>query len=341
MHGPPTATILVLTAADDPTADAVVAELDRRGAQSVRLDTGDFPRRMQIAAQIDGQAWAGRLWTTTAVDLTDVRSVYYRRPTQFRLPAGLSHADAVFATAEARMGVGGVLACLDALWVNDPLRTAAAEYKPLQLQLAARVGLPIPRTLITNDPSAAVAFGAEVGGPVVCKTLSSVLLADADGMKMTFTTLVDPAAIDPAPLAVTATLLQEWIPKAFDARVTMVGDQPFAVAIHTDSQQGRIDWRADYAALRYERIAVPPQVLDGMIAYLAGFGLSFGAFDFAVTPDGQWVMLECNPAGQWLWLEHETEAPIAASLADLLISGRTDDRLATSGPPTHRNTHRR
>ncbi|MGH3845933.1 MAG: hypothetical protein ACRDS0_31615, partial [Pseudonocardiaceae bacterium] len=31
--------------------------------------------------------------------------------------------------------------------------------------------------------------------------------------------------------------------------------------------------------------------------------------------------LECNPNGQWLWLEHEVGLPIAAALADLLSSG--------------------
>jgi hypothetical protein len=49
-------------------------------------------------------------------------------------------------------------------------------------------------------------------------------------------------------------------------------------------------------------------------------GLNYGAFDFVVTPNDEWVM-ECNPAGQWLWLEHETGVPIAAALADLLTEG--------------------
>jgi len=120
----------------------------------------------------------------------------------------------------------------------------------------------------------------------------------------------------------------------------MVGDRPHAVAIHTDSPRGRVDWRADYEALRYERVEVPAAVVGGMVGYLAGFGLSFGAFDFAVTPGGQWVMLECNPGGQWLWLEHETGLPIAASLADFLITGRQDDRLAASGPPARHDARR-
>jgi hypothetical protein len=49
----------VLTAADDPTADAVVSELNRRAAPVVRLDTGDFPRHIRIAARTGGyDGWA-------------------------------------------------------------------------------------------------------------------------------------------------------------------------------------------------------------------------------------------------------------------------------------------
>lgn len=81
---------------------------------------------------------------------------------------------------------------------------------------------------------------------------------------------------------------------------------------------GRTDWRADYAALTYEVIDVPDLVREAMIRYLDAFGLAFGAFDFVATPDGEWVVLECNPAGQWLWLADETGLPIAAALADLL-----------------------
>jgi len=36
-----------------------------------------------------------------------------------------------------------------------------------------------------------------------------------------------------------------------------------------------------------------------MLAFMAAFALSFGAFDFAVTTSGEWVMFECNPFGQY------------------------------------------
>jgi hypothetical protein len=56
---------------------------------------------------------------------------------------------------------------LNARWVNNPARIVVAEYKPLQLRHAADAGLRVPRTLVINDHGAAVAFGAEIDGPVV------------------------------------------------------------------------------------------------------------------------------------------------------------------------------
>ncbi|MEV6875354.1 hypothetical protein [Amycolatopsis sp. NPDC051128] len=38
------------------------------------------------------------------------------------------------------------------LWVNHPARLADAAYKPVQLATAARCGLNVPETAITNDP---------------------------------------------------------------------------------------------------------------------------------------------------------------------------------------------
>ncbi|MGH3570171.1 MAG: ATP-grasp ribosomal peptide maturase [Pseudonocardia sp.] len=317
-----TRTVLVLTAAEDDTADAVVAELEKLLTSVVRIDVGDFPVRMRLAARHKGDRWRGRLWTDDVeIDLDRVGAAYYRRPTRFVLPSGLSAGDAVFATAEARLGFGGVLASLDAMWINNPAKVAIAEYKPVQLKTAADAGLDIPQTLVTNDHGALVDFAASVNGPVVCKTLSSLVLSERTVAEAIYTTPVEPAQVDPQQLATTAHLVQQWVPKVFDVRVTMVGRIPYAAAIHAGSDAAHLDWRADYPSLSYERIEPPTHVTAGMIRYLQALGLNYGAFDFVVQPDGTWRALECNPNGQWLWLEHQVGLPIAAAVAGLLAKG--------------------
>lgn len=234
----------------------------------------------------------------------------------------MSDADRAYAEAEARLGVGGVLAALGCRWVNHPHHVARAEWKPLQLEVARRAGLSTPLTLIGNDPSDITKFTELADGPIVCKTLSSMVLAENGQHKITYTTLVDPHSIDHNAFASTAHLLQAWVPKAREARVTVVGEQVLAVAIDARSARARVDWRADYEALRYVPINVPTEITEGMLAYLRALDLNYGGFDFAITPDEEWIMLECNPSAQWLWLYHIAGLPIPAALADLLIGTR-------------------
>lgn len=83
--------------------------------------------------QYSDAGWRGRLWTGgICVDVDRIRSVYYRRPTRFRLPAGLSDGDTAFALAEARLGSGGAFSAVRATWVDHPAKIAVAEYKPMQ-----------------------------------------------------------------------------------------------------------------------------------------------------------------------------------------------------------------
>lgn len=67
-----------------------------------------------------------------------------------------------------------------------------------------------------------------------------------------------------------------------------------AVAIETNSARAHIDWRTDYDSLQYQPIEVPADIGTGLLAYLRALGLHYGAFDFVITPQGEWVMLECN-----------------------------------------------
>ncbi len=193
----------------------------------------------------------------------------------------------------------------------------------MQLQVAADVELATPRTLISNDARAAREFARTCTGPVICKPMSSITLTEGGRTLITYATVVDPESFDETVFAATATLIQEWVPKEREARVTVAGQRILAVAIDAGSDRARIDWRADYANLKYEPIDTPTDVAEKVLRYLAAFNLHYGAFDFVITPAGEWVMLECNPAGQWLWLHHGADLPIPAAIADLLTEGAT------------------
>ncbi|MFJ3906152.1 MvdC/MvdD family ATP grasp protein [Streptomyces sp. NPDC090025] len=115
-------------------------------------------------------------------------------------------------------------------------------------------------------------------------------------------------------VAGTAHLFQHRVDKVADVRVTVIGREVFSVRIDSDL----LDWRTDYDRLTYSVVEPPPGITDALHRYLDHFGLVFGAFDFAVDRAGAWWFLECNPSGQWAWMEPETGLPMVAAMADLL-----------------------
>jgi hypothetical protein len=255
------------------------------------------------------------------VSLDEVTAVYYGKPTDFELPVGLSGPELRFSRAQARVGVGGVLASLPARWVSHPSALADASFKPRQLSRLRASGLITPPTLITNRAAAVRDFAATYGDLVV-KPLADPVVWEGGGESVIYTRRMRSADLDCLDgVESTAHLFQQWQEKRYEARVIAVDDQIFAVAIHAGSDQAYVDWRVDYDSLRYEVIDVPDHVRAGIVRYLGIAGLASSVFDFVIRPESaqdEWIALEANAAGAWGWLAEECGLPIAAAFADAL-----------------------
>lgn len=80
---------------------------------------------MTLETRLGPHGWDGELATEhRSVRLSEIRSVWYRHPSHFDFPDGLSRPERRHAAAEARCGVGGTLSRLRALWVNYLSREA-------------------------------------------------------------------------------------------------------------------------------------------------------------------------------------------------------------------------
>ncbi|MFD8279702.1 ATP-grasp ribosomal peptide maturase [Streptomyces solisilvae] len=314
-------TVLVLTRPTDATADLVIAELNERSVPVHRLDPRDFPETLTMAARIgpDRTSWEGALrGQHRDVSLTDVRSVYYRRPGTPRIHPDMPEQDARWAQAEAQAGFSGLMYWLPCLWVNHPHRNAWATYPPVALAAAVRSGLTVPQTLITNDPNEAREFVTALPGQVAAyKALGTTRPSDQDDRPQAlWTTQVRPDEINDS-VALTAHQFQEWVDKAYEVRLTAVGDQLFAAEIHAGSDASRIDFRADYDSLSYKPCQVPEPIARGIHMLMFMFGLQYVALDFLVNPHGRWYLIDVNPNGQWGFIP-DLRTPITRALADLL-----------------------
>ncbi|MEV8373635.1 ATP-grasp ribosomal peptide maturase [Kribbella sp. NPDC056861] len=307
--------VLVLTCADDPTSDVVINELNIRGVPVVRCDPAEvLAGTLEVSARFGGNASGSLLRTESrTIDLSTVRSIYYRRPSSYIAPASMSTQDGRFAKGQAKHGMGGILANIRGRWVNHIWRSIEAEFKPTQLAVASEIGFTVPATLITNSPDQARDFAKE-HGPIIYKPLQNTELIKPDGdVLMVWADVVHPDELDDS-VSLALHLFQARVDKQADVRTTVIGDKVFSVRIESP----HLDWRRDYDKVTYAVIETPQHVTDACQRYLDRFGLLFGAFDFGIAQDGSWVWYECNTAGQWHWLELETGLPMTAALADLL-----------------------
>jgi ATP-grasp ribosomal peptide maturase len=323
-------TIAVMTQVNDPTADHLVRSIAKRGISVSRFDTGDFPSHLTLQAHLSNAetAWTGQISSKQEVlHLEAIKSIWYRRPTHYTLHEQLPDPYRYFADGEATKGFGGVLRSLECLWVSHPDALRAASYKPRQLQYARELGLRIPRTLITNDPSAFLQFYETCQGKIISKTLNNGFIAvGGDAYHAIYTSVVSPALLQHADnVRLTAHLFQEQVEKELELRVTVIGSMVFAVAIFSQhSERTRIDWRKHYPDLRYSVYALPEAISQQCLALVRHFRLVYGTIDLILTPEGECVFLELNPGGQYLWLEQETGLPLTEALIDVLVAGKEE-----------------
>ncbi|MEO7455075.1 MAG: MvdC/MvdD family ATP grasp protein [Gemmatimonadaceae bacterium] len=319
--------ILLLTSPDDTAADRVEAELRRRGAHVVRFDDKPFPSAASITLRCaSGTALRHSI---PGVPLGDIHSAWDRRPRTATPPPHIT--DSLLRAhieREASWFMDDVWETLDCHWF--PARRLVirrAEHKASQLQAAVALGLEIPPTIITNDPRELLDFYREHGGDIVSKSFMHPAVPAEEGETSNFwvartepVTRRDIAhvqAVRDCPV-----IFQAYVPKRVELRVTIVGTQLFPMEIHSqDTNRTRYDWRRyDLAHTVHRRHELPAEVERKLLAFMAHFGLEYGAADLIVTPDGRYVFLEVNPNGQYGWAENMTGMPIGAAIADHLMA---------------------
>lgn len=299
----------IVSHADDLHAVCVRQRLDSVGAAHVLLDTALVPTQVALGSTLDPGGWTG---TWGEHDLRDIRAMWWRRPQPFQLHDEIHDPhDRGFARGECAAMVAGLWSCMDAQWVNDPDRDEAASRKMWQLQLAVQLGMRVPRTCMTSSPERAREFVAAEGGAAIFKPFSATpeTWRETRPVRDCDLELMDNVRLAPV-------IFQELVP-GVDVRVTIVGDDVFAAEIRGDDSAYAFDFRVDPSPTITAH-TLPSQVEEPLMAMMRRLGIRYGAADFRITPDGDYVFLEVNPAGQWLFVEMATGQPITASLADLL-----------------------
>jgi glutathione synthase/RimK-type ligase-like ATP-grasp enzyme len=328
---------LIISSPADFHAKAVAWALNTSGVPARILDTvrGLDSEGVSFTLCDDGPI-------ATLPDQNRFDTIWYRRVFDVTESSSIQADDKQFVLREKRRFqtslIGYLESTTDFRWIDRPAATQLAENKLVQLSLAQRVGITVPRTLITSEPARVRDFFRKEGAMVI-KPYDPYRWDHRDqSAQFGLANLVDESNVSnlsDRDIASCVTIYQQFIHKVADIRIVVMGDHLFPFQI-TQIHRGNIDYRAVVALkdqVQIEPIDVPSWVRDKMLAFMGALGVSFASADFLLLEDENYVFLDLNPSGQWLFLEQSVpESRLLAKFCAFLSTGRPDRETASLFP---------
>lgn len=300
----PAMTILVLGGADDEHASHVLWHLRKRGRDAALLDSRDFPTRMALFYDPCQRTGSLRLPGGRRLDLAQVCSVYWRSYGGVGSQELPHPGQSAVAANDARGLFESLLIDLPARWVNGWNAFQLHQTKPVQLARVAALGIPIPATLLGNDPASVGAFVARHPHCVFKPVQGGAHTRRLEPRHLSNRHL---SHLNLAPVTV-----QEEVPGT-DVRVFVAGQRVLACEIHTE----HVDFRNDPNP-RITPCTLPTAVAAWCLRAARALELLWTGIDLRRTPDGRYVFLEANPSPMFLGFEAKTGLPLTESLTALL-----------------------
>lgn len=334
--------ILVLAEDNDVSAKLVESRLRERGHQVVRFDTSRFPAHvgLSIAYSSHGRSGAVLRDGGTIIDLENVTAVWFRAA-----PPSIPHdviadkpsRDAV--AEESRVVLLDAWHAVGCRWLPGPIQAVRdGQLKLRQLTLAGEIGFELPPTLVTTNPDDLLAFYNEHDGHIISKLADLGFHKQLGREFARYTEVVTRRDIMYADAVHYCPMIyQAYVPKRLELRVTVVGSQVFAAEIRSQaSNRTRHDWRRyDDSATTYAPHDLPDDLRRVCLELTRRLGLCYGAIDLILTPDGRYVFLEINPAGQFGWIEQATGLPISDAICDVLAGDPMPFGIIQLASPHH------
>ncbi len=295
--------ILIITSSYDKTIDYIIEKFS--STKFIRLNVDELDK-YKISIISNPRYIVSLKSSEYEIDnlFESIHSIYYRK---LFLP-NLENYDKNYHTymqKEIYSFIVGLVDSFQGKVLTRPSILRKVENKIFQLKVSIDLGFLLPNSLITNDNTQANKFNVS---KIIAKPLSTG--------KLTNTTAIHSNLIteNVEDIALTPIYFQEYIKKDYELRITVIKDVFYCVKIIADN---KIDWREGEDNNLYELIDTPEIVKQECLDFLRACGLEFGAFDYIVS-DGKYYFLECNPNGQWLWLELKLGLDISKSIVEYL-----------------------
>jgi hypothetical protein len=202
---------------------------------------------------------------------------------------------------------------IDTKYLNSKYSMIKAENKLIQLKVAESIGFSIPRSIITNDENSLKKF-INPDKEYCIKPLYLSFFELHGNNYIPYTAIIRKSDYDL--ITNYPVLIQEYVDKKYELRLTCIGDKVFPVKILSQlNDNTKIDWRVDNcSAVEYEKMSIDNNLKDMCLSLLAYFDLNFACIDLIVSNNNRIFFLDLNPNGQWAWLDEILKLGIAEQI---------------------------
>lgn len=320
--------ILIITNKDDITVDYLIRDFRRNNIEYYRFNTEEIFSNIDLSIDISsGKCHLFDKGKNMPIDLNDVESVYYRRPGIPKLEEvdDVSEQEKSYLIRESLSILDGLYKLLEnRYWINNVYRIREAENKIFQLSIAKEIGFDIPDTVLSNVYIDIIEFSDSYEECII-KPVRSGNLNPLVADKIIFTNVLDKNSIKEENISTFPVYIQNRIKKKLDIRCITVGTDVFAVEILSQQDDSaKVDWRKSEKYIEHRIHKLPCIIKRKCIEITNRLGLVYSAIDLVLDENGNYIFLECNPNGQWAWLEMRLGIPIAKTIEEMLVkNGKT------------------
>ena len=206
--------------------------------------------------------------------------------------------------------------------INSPTKSLQDQYKLHHLILANSLGFSIPDCFITSDIKfLELDSDTEYALKPLCNKFFTKdgankyfgLTKKLTGQKI-YENFVDKIYYP--------TMIQGYVAKKYEIRVTIVGDKIFACKIDSQAsknQKTQIDWREyDIKNTPHTKIQLPLEVESQLLQLSKSLGYELSAVDMIFSAKEEYVFLEINKCPAWIWIEKLTGLEITREILEYL-----------------------
>jgi glutathione synthase/RimK-type ligase-like ATP-grasp enzyme len=329
--------VQIITFPSDVHALAVEWGLSELGHTSSTWCVPDLPQRQDVTVAFRGNdPRASVRIAGPGSDASDfvADSYWLRRIARPVFPSNMVEADRVVAEREFDALVSSMFLLRrgEGFWVNPPDQPIRVGRKPVQLSAARSAGLRTPETIITNSYEEVVAFLERFEDKVIFKPLHQATWVAPEGTShvLLATRIARSDLTSRESVSLCPGIYQAYVDKAFELRVHVLGETCITAKLLSQAHPSTAtDWRMGSGSphLKAEPYELPERVAEQCIEVVRRLGGVFGCLDLIVTPEGDYVFLEVNSQGQWLWAEELVpELPLLDCFCHFIAAGRREFR---------------